>query len=233
MTRLQLPLALNPPRRPSFDNFVAGPNRVVVATLNGGVAVGEWCFLAGPPGSGRSHLLAAFFAERCRQGEQAHFVALKKPRQHLLLEHATGHWVVLDDIDQLAGDPEGEQALFNALNRWRAERTGVLMSGAGRAAFALPDLRSRLGQATRLTLKPLEEPELGELVRKLAAEHEVVLGRGVVEYSLSRAPRNPGCLAELIQTGAQRALVERRTLSVPLVRDLLNEGVAQRRSNAL
>lgn len=223
MSRAQLPLALKPPRRPRFDNFVAGPNRVVVATLNGGVAVGEWCFLAGSPGSGRSHLLAAFFAERCRQGDQAHFVALKKPRQRLLLEHATGHWVVIDDVDVLAGDPDGELALFNALNRWRAERTGVLMSGAGRAAFELPDLRSRLGQATRLTLKPLEEPELAELVRSLAAEHEVLLGRGVVGYILSRAPRNAGRIAHLVVAAAHRALTERRTLSVPLVRDLLSE----------
>src|SRR5699024_2516989 len=117
----------------------------------------------------------------------------------------------------------GEQALFNALNRWRAARCGVVMSGAGRDGFVLPDLRSRLGQATRLTLKPLDEPELAELVRSLAAEHEVLLGRGVVDYILSHAPRNAGRMADLVVAGAQRALTERRTLSVPLIRDMLHE----------
>lgn len=141
----------------------------------------------------------------------------------MLLEHAEGDWVVLDDIDALAGDEQGECDLFNALNRWRADRTGVVMSGVGREGFALPDLRSRLGQATRLTLKPLEESELAELVRGLAREHEVPLGRGVVEYVLSRAPRNAGWLAELVISGAHRALTERRTLSVPLVRELLSD----------
>src|SRR5699024_10248709 len=173
---------LKPPRRPRFDNFIVGPNQAVVATLSQGVEAGGWYFVAGSAGSGRSHLLAAFFAERCRRGERAHFIALGKPPQQMLLDHADGDWVVLDDIDRLAGEAAGEQALFNALNRWRAARCGVVMSGAGRDGFVLPDLRSRLGQATRLTLKPLDEPELAELVRSLAAEHEVLLGRGVVDY---------------------------------------------------
>lgn len=222
MSRAQLPLALKPPRRPRFGNFIAGPNQAVVATLAHGVEPGGWYFLAGPTGSGRSHLVSAFFADRCDRGEQVHFIALGRPRQRMLLEHADGDWVVIDDVDALAGDDEGERALFNALNRWRSERTGVLMSGPGRDSFELPDLRSRLGQATRLTLKPLEEDELAELVRGLAAEHEVMLGRGVVDYILSRAPRNAGRMAELVEAGAHRALTERRTLSVPLVREVLS-----------
>lgn len=227
MSRAQLPLALKPPRRPRFDNFVAGPNQAVIATLTQGVERGGWYFLAGPAGSGRSHLISAFFGDRCARGEQAHFIALGNAQQRSLLEHAGGDWVVLDDVDRLAGDQQGELALFNALNRWRAERSGVLMSGVGRDGFELPDLRSRLGQATRLTLKPLEEAGLADLVRRLAAEYEVLLGRGVVDYILSRAPRNAGRLAELVEAGARRALTERRTLSVPLMREVLGGGVGE------
>jgi len=223
VSRAQLPLALKPPRRPRFDNFIVGSNPAVVATLSQGVEPGGWYFLAGPAGSGRSHLISAFFAERCRVGDQAHFIALGNPKQRMLLEQADGDWVVIDDVDRLAADADGERSLFNALNRWRQNRTGVVMSGAGRDAFLLPDLRSRLGQATRLTLKPLEETELAQLIRSLAAEHEVLLGRGVVDYVLSRAPRNAGRIADLIVAAAHRALTERRTLSVPLVRDFLND----------
>lgn len=224
MSRDQLPLALKPPRRPRFDNFVAGPNRAVLATLSQGVEPGGWYVLVGPSGSGRSHLVSAFLAGRFERNEQAHFIALDDPRQRQLLGHVGGDWVVLDDIDALSGDEPGERALFNAFNRWRAERAGVVMSMAGRDGFVLPDLRSRIGQATRLVLKPLEELDLAVLVRRLAAEHEVVLGRGVADYILSRAPRNAGRIAELVMAGAHRALAERRTLSVPLVRELLGAG---------
>lgn len=223
MSRTQLPLALKPPRRPRFDNFIAGANRAVVATLAEGLEPGAWYFLGGPPGSGRSHLVAAMFADRCRRGERALFIALADPRQRPLLEQAGGDWVVIDDVDALGGDDDGERLLFNALNRWRAERTGVVMSGVSREAFRLPDLRSRLGQATRLALRPLDEPELAEMVTRLAAEHEVVLGRGVVDYMLSRAPRNAARMAQLVEAGARRALTERRTLSIPLVRELLGD----------
>lgn len=226
MSQQQIPLALKPPRRPSFENFVAGPNQAVVETLARGLEPGGWYFLGGAAGSGRSHLLAAAFAGLASAGQQVAFIALALRRNRPLLAASGGDWIVMDDVDQLAGDHAGEMLLFNALNRWRAERTGVLMSGLGREGFELPDLRSRLGQATRLTLKPLEEPDLLALLKRLAADHEVLLGRGAADYLLSRAPRNPASLSYLMERLADRALSERRTISVPLVREVLTEALA-------
>lgn len=229
MTRNQMPLALQPPRRPTFDNFVSGPNAAVLATLCDGLESGGWYFLGGPDGSGRSHLLTAVFNERHRRGQATHFIGAADSRQRALLEHAAGDWMVVDDVDALAGDAEGERALFNALNRWRADRSGVLMSGHGRDRFELPDLRSRLGQATRLTLRPLDETDLAELIRQLAAGHEVPLGRGTVDYILSRAPRNAGTIVTLMEQCARQALAERRAVSIPLVREVLGGGVREGR----
>jgi DnaA-homolog protein len=222
MSQQQIPLALKPPRRPAFSNFIAGPNQGVVDTLARGLEPGTWYFVGGAPGSGRSHLLAAAFAAQAQSGAIVSFVALSLTANRALLDEVGGDWVMVDDIDRLAGNPEGEMQLFNALNRWRAEQTGVILSGCGRDAFELPDLRSRLGQATRLTIKPLEESDLTALIKRLAADHEVLLGRGAADYLLSRAPRNPASLARLMEQLAIRALSERRTISVPLVRDVLS-----------
>ena len=221
MSQQQIPLALRPPRRPGFDNFIAGPNTAVVETLARGLEPEHWYFLGGPPGSGRTHLLAASFAARHQAGDAVSFVTLSVAANQALLDHAGGDWVMVDDIDVLAGDRDGEIRLFNALNRWRAERTGVIMSGAGRDRFELPDLRSRLGQATRLTIKPLEEPDLRQLIERLARDHEVALGRGAADYLISRAPRNPAAIARLMEQLATRALSERRTVSVPLVSEVM------------
>jgi DnaA-homolog protein len=221
MNQQQIPLALKPPRRPGFDNFIAGSNSAVVETLAHGLESGHWYFLGGPSGSGRSHLLSACFAECHRAACPVSFVSLSVPEQLELLDHAGGEWVMVDDIDVLAGDRGAEIRLFNALNRWRDERTGVVMSGAGRDRFELPDLRSRLGQATRLTLKPLEESDLSRLIQRLAADHEVALGRGAVDYLLHRIPRNPAAIARLMDQLATRALSERRTISVPLAREVM------------
>ncbi len=221
MIRQQIPLALKPPRRPGFDNFVGGPNRAVVELLAGGLETGAWYFLAGPAGSGRSHLLSASFADGLRRGQATQFLALAVPSNQALLDQVTADCVLLDDIDALAGQDRGEMRLFNALNRWRAERCTVVMSGASRQGFKLPDLRSRLAQAARLTLKPLEEADLRRLITRLAGEHEVILGRGAADYLLTRGARSAGAMAALIEQLSSRALNERRTLSVPLIREAL------------
>lgn len=221
MSVAQLPLALKSPRQPGFENFVAGRSRPVVATLSLGLEPGGWYLVCGPRGSGRSHLLGAALADRIRNGEQAIFIGLKKTGQLDLLEQADGDWVIVDDIDARAGSAAAELALFNALNRFRAARCGVIMSAAGLDDFQLPDLRSRLGQAVRLTVKPLDEAGLLQLATLLVREYEVVTGRGAIDYLISRAPRNAAHIAALIEAGARRALVEKRSFSIPLVRELL------------
>ena len=221
MSASQIPLLLKPPRRPGFDNYVAGPNQAVIGTLASGLEPGQWYVLAGPAGSGRSHLLSASFAALVDQGLDARFVALANEANWPLLDQSGGDFVLLDDIDALAGDCAGERLLFNALNRWRGQRTGVVMSGLGRSGFELPDLVSRLGSAVHLTLKPMDETDLVELVRCLGREHEVVLGRGAADYLVSRSPRNPAALTRLFEQLVVRSLSERRTLSIPLIRELL------------
>ncbi|TVQ36431.1 MAG: hypothetical protein EA370_08270 [Wenzhouxiangella sp.] len=221
MSRQQIPLALKPPRRPGFENFVAGPNKAVVELLASGLEPAGWYFLAGPAGCGRSHLLNASFADHHRRGHTVQFLTLGIPANRGLLAQASADWIMLDDVDLLAGQGDAEMLLFNALNRWRSERSTVLMAGSSREDFQLPDLRSRLGQAACLTLKPLEEADLRQLIRRLAEEYEVILGRGADDYLLSRGARNAAAIARLIEQLAARALNERRTLSVPLIREAL------------
>jgi DnaA family protein len=223
MTGAQIPLALKPPRRPTFGNFIAGPNASLIETLSSGLEPGQWYFLAGPPGSGRSHLLSASFADLIRSGNDAKFIALTAQPNWALLDKTDGDFVLVDDVDALAGDSDGERLLFNALNRWRERRTAVVMSGAGRSGFALPDLASRLGQAVRLTIKPLDETDLRKLLGRLSAEHEVALGRGAADYLITRGPRSPADLVRLFEQLVLRALSEQRTLSIPLIRAYLKD----------
>jgi len=217
----QIPLPLTPPRRPSLDNFIVGDNGALVETLRRGLQPSGWYFLVGPPGSGRSHLLAATVARLTRAGVVVAFVPLRSERGRALLDAATGDWIVVDDVDALAGQIVGERALFNALNRWQQSRSGVLMSGRGRGRFELPDLSSRLGQATRLTIRPLDESGRRELIESLILAHDVRMGQGATDYLLSRGPRNAGQLSDFLAACVGRALAEKRTLSKPIVRQQL------------
>jgi DnaA family protein len=218
----QLPLTLVPPRPRRFDNFVAGPNRALVAALRHGIGEGQWLFLRGSPGSGKSHLAHAALQDRREAGESACFVPGRDAAARPLLERADAALAVVDDVDRLAGDPEAEHALFNALNRWRAARASVLLTGRAIAAFELPDLASRLGQTTRLALEALDDAGIAALVDRLIVEFGLVAGRGLRGYVLRHGPRAPAALVELFEAIGRRAHAERRVASVPLAREELD-----------
>lgn len=221
----QLPLHLVPPRRRRFENFVAGPNRAVVTSLREGLAAAGCAFyLCGPAGSGKSHLASAALA--ASEAGMTSFVRAADPAVVGLLDSAEPDFVVVEDIEQLAGDSDGERALFNALNRWRADRAAVLLTGNGAVNFSLPDLVSRVSQLARLTLVPLGEEALSELVDQLVIDFRLVPGRGLKSYLLHHGPRDPAFLVSLFERLSRRAQAERRVLSIPLVREELDPGVA-------
>ena len=226
MTAPQIPLALTPPRRPQFDNFVAGRNHSVLEVLRHGLQIGQWYFLAGPDGSGRSHLAQAVLNARLAEGAQARFVACADPSAVGLLNATSGEWIVLDDIDRLAARPEAELALFNGLNRWRADHSGVLMTGMQRAGFDLPDLVSRLNQAAKLSLMPLQDDtdqSFADLIEQLMQDFQLTAGHGLADYLLRHAPRSPARLVRLFERFSEQARAERRVLSIPLARAYLSD----------
>lgn len=222
--RAQLPLALRPPPRPSFDNFIAGPNASLLSILKQGLDAGSWTLLKGHEGHGRSHLLTAAFHHHQAKGRQCAYLPLTQPSALHLLPVTSAEFIVVDDIDAVAGKADAELALFNALNEWRAAQSTVLMSATGLDHIALPDLRSRLAQAGRLTLKPLSEADLLVLVQQWAAAHEAVLGQGAAAYLVRRAQRSPAALSQLVADLAGQALNQRRAVTIPLIRAHLDAG---------
>lgn len=217
----QLPLSLVPPRRRRFDNFVAGPNAALVQALRHGVREGQWLFLRGPRGSGKSHLAEAAVHDRHDAGRPTCFVPAGEPGAWALLAGGDAALAVVDDVERLAGEADAERALFNALNRWRASRTAVLLTGTGSGGFELPDLVSRLGQAASLTLEPLDDPGVAELIEQLVEDFRLVPGRGLAAYLQRHGPRSPARLVAVFESMARRAHAERRVASVPLAREAL------------
>ncbi|MDT8438444.1 MAG: hypothetical protein RQ729_05510 [Wenzhouxiangellaceae bacterium] len=219
MSPAQLPLHLTPPRRRRFANFVDGPNRAVVRALRDGLGAAEGMYLCGPRAVGKSHLALAALADSSTR--VASFVRAADPAVVGLLNAADPELAVVEDIEQLAGRAEAERALFNALNRWRAAHTAVLLTGNGVLAFELPDLVSRVAQLTRLTLAGPDDAMLSDLIDQLVADFELVSGRGMREYLLRKGPRGAAELVALFERLSRRAQAERRVVSIPLVREEL------------
>jgi DnaA family protein len=216
---------------PTFSSFVVGANAEachwVEAIAHGGGP--DTVYLWGAAGVGKTHLLEAACREVTGRGERVGFVPLAQ-REHLLpamlVGLETASLVCVDDLSAASGIPAWEQALFHLMNGLRAHDGRLLLAGRDPPAalgLCLPDLASRVGAALALRLAPPTDSDRAEALRRQARDRGFVLPEDVVAYLLRRFPRDlPSLLSQLDRLDAG-SLTARRRVTLPLVRELLDE----------
>ncbi|MBL8385448.1 MAG: DnaA regulatory inactivator Hda [Burkholderiales bacterium] len=204
MTMRQMVLALADAPPPTFASFVPGRNGAALAALEalGTPRSEERCiYLWGAPGSGRSHLLAAWQAARA--GE---------PRCQ-----------VVDDVDSL--DETAQIALFSLYNRARAGAAWLLVAGsAAPGALALrDDLKSRLAWGLAFEILPLTDEEKRGALAARAAARGIRLSAEMLDYLLARTRRDMSSLMAQIDALDRYSLEHKRAITLPLLREILNQ----------
>lgn len=230
----QLPLALRYPPDQRLDTFVRPP--VGALEQLRGLAVGtnadtpmrpDALYLVGPAGVGKTHLLLATCAAAEAAGRRAAYLPLAAAagRLHEALHALEGADVVaLDGLEIIAGRREDEVALFDAHNRARA--AGVALIYAAREnpdalGLGLPDLRSRLGQCTRITLTPLDDEGRREVLLQRAQRRGLALEEAALDWLLKRVGRDLGGLTALLDRLDRASLAAQRRITIPFLRQLL------------
>lgn len=210
----QLILDLLPVSPPTLDNFVAGGNAETVAGLTEWLAGGRldtsFC-LHGESGCGRSHLLLA-----------STFDYVDADTNPSLLGVADSDELAVDNIELL--NESGQIALFNHFNRLKASG-GRLLTATRQppAHLALrEDLRTRLGSGLIYRLQPLSDVEKAEAIGAQARERALKLSPEAINYLLRHAPRDMRTLAMLVVALDQYTLEQKRPVTLPLLRELLN-----------
>lgn len=229
----QLPLALRFPPDQRFGTFV-GPPGVALAQLRAlaGGADADWIYLAGPAGTGKTHLALATCAAVEAAGRHAAYLPLQaaagRLRQALDALEA-GDLAALDGLDAIAGNRDDEVALFDFHNRARAAGIGLLYAGRAAPAalpLALPDLRSRLSQCARIGLSPLDDEGRREVLRERARRRGLVVEPAALEWLLRRVGRDLAGLARLLDRLDQASLAAQRRLTIPFLRETLGDDLA-------
>jgi DnaA family protein len=224
----QIPLPLEPRRPGGLDDFVAGPNTAVLGAVREVAETADRClFLAGPAGSGKTHLLNAACLAARSAGRTAFYLgarALDDAGADPLRGLENMDLVCIDDGHLLAGKERQEEALFHFINRLRAERGSLLFASherLRRLSFGLPDLASRLAWGLRLELQPLEDHDKRQVLDRHAESLGVELPAEVSDYLLSHGARDMATLIGTVTRMQQVAFREKRRLTVPLARKLL------------
>lgn len=215
----QLPLAIGPQPRPSFDSYLSPANADVVRQLRGLRMPAPPAYLWGPSGSGKSHLLHALLHERESAAERASLFDALDERAWLLPEGCS--LVIVDRCESL--DAQRQQDAFRLFVQ--AGEAGVQWVAAGRLPpVDLPlreDLRTRLAWGHVFALQPLGEAETCIVLRREAERRGIFLGDEVMHYLLTRFERDLTNLMALLDRLDVYALSRQRGVTVPLLRQML------------
>jgi chromosomal replication initiation ATPase DnaA len=139
--------------------------------------------LAGPVGSGKSHL-AHIWRERAGAAE-IHPLARSNVSQI-----ASAGPVLFEDADRRGFD---ETELFHVINAVRQHGHTLLMTSRQWPAsweVALPDLRSRLKAATVVEIGEPDEELLAQVIVKLFADRQLNIDDKIVGYIVNRMERS-------------------------------------------
>jgi chromosomal replication initiation ATPase DnaA len=215
----QLAFALPHAESLSRDNFLEGPaNAAALGLID---SWPEWpnriMWLAGPEGSGKSHLAAIWAEEAGARSTTAGALTPTAVPGAL----ATGALVVED-----VGKGCDERALFHLLNLAREDEAFVLLTGREPPAtldVELRDLRSRLRALPVVTLLPPDDQLFRGLIVKYCSDRQLAVDESVVSYLATRLERSSAAARRAVDLLDREALrlgrPVTRALAVELLRD--------------
>lgn len=215
-------LSLDLGHRPALgrDDFLVAPcNADAVAWFD---RWPEWHLHAlaihGPAGCGKSHLLAAF--------AEAHpgllVVDAARLDAETMAQTALPAVVAVEDLERLAD----EEAFHHLWNRVMAEGRHLVLTSRlapSRLPVAEPRIHSRLVATQAVGIGAPDDSLLAAVLVKQFADRQLRVGEDVVVYLLGRMDRSFAAARALVASLDQASLAERRPITVPLARSVLEE----------
>jgi chromosomal replication initiation ATPase DnaA len=214
----QLALALDHAESLAREDFLGGPSNAAALALIESYPdwPGRGAVLAGPEGSGKSHLAAIWAAEAGARSLGARTLA----DTHLPAALATGALVVED----IAPADFDERALFHLLNLAHEEQAYLLLTARTAPAgwnVAIRDLESRLKALPVVALAPPDDALLRAVLVKLFADRQLLVDESLVGYVATRIERSFAAARAIVGRLDQEAMRLQRPLTRALAAEIL------------
>lgn len=215
----QVPLAFDmPPSLAREDLIETASNQAAVALID---AWPTWpspfAIIAGPGGSGKTHLCTAWAARA-----DAHSMAKPSQPQGVDMEAAArGQPIACDGLELETID---EAALFHLLNAVRGAAGSILITAGSHPAhwpLRTADLKSRLASATATTIQPPDDNLLRAAALKMFADRQVSVDQQVIDYLIVRIERSLSAVADLVDRLDRAALARKGRITRQLAAEVL------------
>jgi DnaA family protein len=232
-------LSIDAPHEPRLDNFVVGDNAELIKALRQPVQGFCAIWIYGDLSSGKSHLLQGCYHEAqagggncfsidCSDCQGLDYYSLEqifRPALDSSLDEGdAGVLVVVDDAHLLKSNRHGEELLM-ALYNHLMNIEGTLLISHNQSAMAenfdLADLNSRMRSLGHYQIMPLDDHGKARVLRLRAEERGYHLSETVLDYWLRRGPRKLQVLLQDLEKLDFATLQLKRTLTVPLLKEVL------------
>ena len=217
----QIPFDFDPRPALGGDDFLVAPSNAAAVQW-----VERWPDWPGPvlviaasEGAGKTHLAHVF------QAQTGARLITAKDLQALRADGALAgaHALVLEDVETFLDFGLAEE-LLHLYNLAREEDVKILMTALrppARWAVDLKDLSSRLKTAPVAEISPPDDSLLTALIVKQFADRQLSVDQDVLTYMLARMDRSFRGARDLIRAVDERALSQKRAITIPLVRQAI------------
>lgn len=227
MTAVGRQLALDLGQRSAMgreDFLVSGSNAAAVGMVD---SWPDWphraLAIAGPAGTGKSHLVEVW---RARAGGA--LVAADRLDEATVAAAEAGGALAVEDVDRGIAD---ERILFHLFNLARETRLSLLLTmrvAPGEIEIVLPDLRSRMRATAFVPIEPPDEPLLKAILIKLFADRQLRVTPKLVDYIALHMERSAEGAARIVAEIDRVALETKRNVGQSVAREALQRLAALR-----
>lgn len=207
------------------------PNAEVVSLLQSifTSAEAQQNIIWGEKSSGKTHLLQACCAKAADVHHTVSYIPLKIFKVYgteVLEGLSQSKLLVIDDIDEVLGDKDWEEALFNLINITRENGQSLLLSATEnprKLKDVLPDLSSRLIWGGSYQLQALTDEEKPKALQARAEQRGFKLKDNVIEYVYRRYPRDIESLMEILNKLDEESFRQKSLITIPFAKQILED----------
>ena len=195
-------------------------------------------YLYGPENLGKTHLLMAIGNEVAgrESGGNALYVhagdfvrnmegATAEAVNDVVLRLIEADFFLLDDVQAVSGNPTAQEKLYHIFNTLMERKKKAVFTGRERPD-RLQDtesyLTSRLQWGMTAEIRPIDDSTTARIILKLGEDVGLVIPPGIVDFLLTRIPRDFSSIRSSVTQINQESLVQKKKVSLALAKAALN-----------